>query len=437
MNKKIGARIIVEFFILLIGLTVLAFSVSPKIQSDGQVRYEAVTSLLNGDVPKIKYSLVQPVLTLPLAQLAKYMGWDLKRTVSYFNLLAFYFIGSLIFILIIDVYGLSIALKAFILLLSSSMLPYHLEQYFGEVISSLLVVAGFLFAVKNSKITYLFLALGVANTPAILVPTGLVSILLIKKNPIVFKGVLFAIVLIVLENYLKFGGISNSPYQSAAEKGFKTMLPYSGLPSFSYPIFFGILSILLSFGKGILFYIPGLFLFVKNKILSYLGVKNIYGVAILFFTIGLILIYSKWWAWYGGNFWGPRFFLILTFPASLALAALLSIKKRVPESILMIFVLTLSTWVGIDGNVFAQKNMEQCWANNYYLESLCWYVPSFSALWRPFVVMDTQHILEAVINSKMHFFVLWQVFVWGYLVLYGVYGIFVKALLDNLLVENE
>jgi hypothetical protein len=42
--------------------------------------------------------------------------------------------------------------------------------------------------------------------------------------------------------------------------------------------------------------------------------------------------------------------------------------------------------VAIDGVAFNQSQLGVCRENRYALEFLCWYVPEFSVLWRPFVV---------------------------------------------------
>jgi hypothetical protein len=57
--------------------------------------------------------------------------------------------------------------------------------------------------------------------------------------------------------------------------------------------------------------------------------------------------------------------------------------------------------------------MDQCWQNNYALESLCWYVPEYSALWRPLVTGETYMIL----NYERAPFAIWQVLVLVYLVI--------------------
>ena len=46
--------------------------------------------------------------------------------------------------------------------------------------------------------------------------------------------------------YSMIGPLSSSPLYVVA-----TILTYSGRPGFSYPLFFGVLSVLFSFGKGL------------------------------------------------------------------------------------------------------------------------------------------------------------------------------------------
>ena len=48
--------------------------------------------------------------------------------------------------------------------------------------------------------------------------------------------------------------------------GIKTIMPYSGRPGFSYPFLFGLLSILFSFGNGLLFFTPGLLLPIRKTL---------------------------------------------------------------------------------------------------------------------------------------------------------------------------
>ena len=82
---------------------------------------------------------------------------------------------------------------------------------------------------------------------------------------------------------------------------------------------------------------------------------------------------------------------------------------------LTLLVLPLSAWVGINGAVFGQQSMQTCWENNYQLEFLCWYVPEFSALWRPFVTQSLPDMFATIWQSEERLFALWQMAVWAYL----------------------
>ena len=105
-------------------------------------------------------------------------------------------------------------------------------------------------------------------------------------------------------------------------------------------------------------------------------------------VVGLVLVYARWWAWYGGAVWGPRFFLFASLPAALVLARWTA-RADAHSTWANAFVLTavaLSCWVGASGVVFQGHGSERLWANDFELEYLNWYVPEYSVLWLPFVV---------------------------------------------------
>jgi hypothetical protein len=164
------------------------------------------------------------------------------------------------------------------------------------------------------------------------------------------------------------------------------MMPYSGRPGFSYPMVFGLLAETLSFGIGLLFFAPGL-LFVPYvwKTITNSTVKRIFSLWILYF-VTLVLLYSKWAAWYGGWFWGPRYLLFASIPASFTLAyTLMNIKGTLKLKTIALAIAAWSLWVGANGIVFGQNGLDICTINNYALEHLCWFVPEFSVLFHPFV----------------------------------------------------
>jgi hypothetical protein len=108
------------------------------------------------------------------------------------------------------------------------------------------------------------------------------------------------------------------------------------------------------------------------------------------FVVGLILVYSNWWAWNGAVFWGPRFFLFVSIPASFALAVRIIQYKEASLGInlLTLVVFCLSAWVSVDGAVFQWfvTYTPICVAHAFAWNLLCWYTPEYSPLWLPFVV---------------------------------------------------
>jgi hypothetical protein len=99
----------------------------------------------------------------------------------------------------------------------------------------------------------------------------------------------------------------------------------------------------------------------------------------------MVAVYCRWWAWYGGIFYGPRFFLFASVPASLAIAARLCTGARSLTGVaLSIAALALSLWVGFTSSMGVPVP-SICAEDNYALEHLCWYTPEFSSLWRPLI----------------------------------------------------
>src|SRR6185437_9984369 len=97
------------------------------------------------------------------------------------------------------------------------------------------------------------------------------------------------------------------------------------------------------------FFTPGLFLPVRRYLLAQ-GNENgprLYTLYLLWlaFVGGMLLVYAHWWAWYGGWFWGPRFFLFASLPAALALAVRLHARNAgLGANLLTLGALALSFW---------------------------------------------------------------------------------------------
>jgi hypothetical protein len=228
------------------------------------------------------------------------------------------------------------------------------------------------------------LCLGVINSPPLLLALVLVAFTLAWNERKAWYLVLpvVTVLAIMLDAWIRRGSPLSTGYD--AEVGFKTVMPYSGLPGFTYPFVLGALSSVFSFGKGLLFFAPGLFLDVGA--IEDEPLRRLHRLLLLF-VAGMVAFYAKWFAWYGGWFWGPRFLLLASVPASLGIALCLRERNAsVVKRLLVLGVLLLSAWVGIDGAVFGLEGLAKIGtANNYALEGLTWYVPEFSPLWYPFI----------------------------------------------------
>ena len=209
------------------------------------------------------------------------------------------------------------------------------------------------------------------------------------------------------ESWLRRGGPFVTGYEG--NRGAETVLPFSSQPGFSYPFVLGILSILFSFGKGVFLFAPGLLL-VPRRIAERAGAARAALMLWSLFLAGLVAVYSKWWAWYGGVFWGPRFFLFASIPASLALASW-SMAHSGPRwrPWLASVAILWSCWVGVNGLVYRNYALDVCTSDHYTLEFLCWYVPEFSTLFGPLTLSRDVGTMNVVLLSYFAVVGLWLV----------------------------
>jgi len=388
-----------DAWLIAAGAALLFFVLPHDIQSDGRVRYYALAELIEwGDVSSVPYSLVGPLASAPLYFLGRVWlspEWWCAR----FNTIVF--IGG-----IVAAYRLmrgradpKLARTFLLLLAAASMFPYHLEGYFAEVFTAVLAGVGLLAVAAGHPIAgWTAAAIGVANTPATLAALAPAAAWHAWRTRRARHLVPIAAAagLIMLESWLRRG----SPFASGYEgnHGDTTVLTYSGRPGFSYPIFFGLLSVLFSFGKGLVFYAPACVLAIRDRFRGAGETLARAGWLWIAFLAGMIAIYSKWWAWYGGLFWGPRFFLFASIPASLALATRIYEPNRLRTAPLgaTLGVLTLSAWVAIAGVVFDLAGLGTCRDPAY--EWLCLYVPEYSPLWRPFVELTRPSASAAIVG---------------------------------------
>ena len=405
-----------ETALVLLGLLAFLLLFSHDTGGDGWVRFSALSALLtDGKMPNIKYSMVGPFFSIPFWYLGKVyqtpFWWATRYNVFVFGggMLAIYW-------LLKDRVSHALLRKFFLLLVVASMFSYHLFFYYGEVFTAVFVAVGSVAIVAGPAFAgWCAIILGVVNTPAAIV--GLILLtgkhMLEKRYVRYILAVVATGALIMLESWIFRGSPFANGY--AGNYGFRTIMPYSGRPGFSNPFFFGLLSLLFSFGKGIFFFAPGLLLPIRRTLRKVREETQVDLFAIymlwISFLIGLLLVYSSWWAWHGGWFWGPRFLLIASIPASFALAVRLQWRdSSLLVNVVTILVLALSVWVGIDGAVYGDGALQNiCLANHAYLETpLCYYTPEFSVLWHPFVVHQP-------VDHRQLLYMLYSLFVGVYL----------------------
>lgn len=380
-----------ECVLLALGLLLL-WRGPHQLTGDGQLRFESVKALLATGKPQpMPYSLIGPLgaaLFWRLSQSADdFHGWCAR-----YNFFLFILGLAALAAILWRPLGAATMRRFLLLLVFGSMFPRHVQDFYGEVFTAVLVGAG-LAAVAGGRTgwPWLLVLAGTTNTPASLPALGLVSLerSVVSRRLRYLALVLAGAALITGENWLRRGNPFATGYED--NRGFENLLPYSGLPGFSYPLFFGLLSALFSFGKGVVFFAPGLCVGIPTLANPRQSVATTYRLWLIF-LVGLILVYARWWSWYGGWFWGPRFFLFASLPASLALA--LRLERPTANSLVLnvalLGALGLSFWVGANGLVFDQASFERFLDQRRLgfvaVEYFFWYVPECSALWIPFVV---------------------------------------------------
>ncbi len=365
------------------------------IYGDGVLRFQELSDLLqHGQVLNTKYSLVGPFFSAPLwllGQVVETSAWWCER----YNVLvlAAGALGSY-FILRRRLAGTLIR-RFILILLTASMFPNHLMWYYGEVFTAIGVGVGLAAVVFGPALGgWIAVTLGVANTPATLVGLGLVAL----KRALDRRRILYLLLplapalLIMVENWLKRGNPLSFRYEAG----------------FTYPWLFGVLSILFSLGEGLIFFAPGLLLWLRPRRADEIAenggevtgdasrkLGNLYGLWLAYLA-GMIAIYAGWYDWSGAWFWGPRFFLFASLPASLALALALGRagKRSLGANLLTLGVLLLSCWVGLNGAIFGTTSLSagfQGYACHFsttfnWRDNLCYFAPELSVLWQPFVV---------------------------------------------------
>lgn len=380
----------VETGLIVVGFAAM-FLLLPRLEwGDGSIRYFQLTGLLaQGTVPEAKYSMIGPLFSVPLWLIGKMVGAQEWWTLRYNALLL---VGGVAFVwfALRDRLPRPLLRRFILLLVFASMFAHHQLGYNGELFTAILVLIGTVALVGGKAWPgWLTVAIGVVNTPAALPAMALMVAKWIWNDRRLrwALAVCAAVALVMAEAWLRRGSPFATGYE-ADNQGRRTVMPYSGLPGFSYPLFFGMLSLIFSFGKGLLFFAPGLFLPVRQRLGDLPVGQQLYDLW-LAFVIGLLLLYAMYWSWSGSSFWGPRYLLFAAVPAAFALAVrCYRPGASAVADLVTVLALGLSVWAGLNGAVFGDVDVPKvCWPDGagHYEAPICFYTPEFSALWHPFV----------------------------------------------------
>lgn len=357
---------------------------------DASVRFQDMCRMLNGYKTEEKFSMVGPLCATPLYYFGQEMG-DIERWVWYFNRICLLGVCAGFWWLFRPILTATERARLIVALCLSSMIPHHMQFFNGEVFTSIAVAFGLAAVVMRRAWWGMPLAImGTVNLPGTVFGLGTATLVLVvyTRRLRFLAAAPIAFGLWLLENYIRRGDAWFTGYDG--EHGTKTVLPYSGQWEFSYPLFFGLLSVLFSFGKGLIFFMPALFLTFPTAPdrpkEEETQLKWVYRVW-LGYMAGVVLVYSKWWCWSGGWFWGPRFFLFGCFIAALVTARRTVNAERhsTLANLVMLVVLLLGAWVALNGLSYQQTGLNRYVADGNALEFVVWYVPECSALWWPFV----------------------------------------------------
>lgn len=361
----------------------LLFAAVPHgLYGDGYVRYQKIDTLLRyGTLGSERYSYIGPLAAAPLWLFGDSRMWWVAR----FNLLVLAAGAALAWTVLRPAMTRPERAAFVLLLLATGMMPNAARDFYGELFSAVTVGAGLmLVSVAGRRSGWIAVVAGVANMPPSGVGLLLVAVWRFWRTRRYDGAVALAAAaaLVLIENAIVRGAPFDAGY--AQDRGAITVLPFSGMPGFSYPFLLGVLSLLFSFGKGLLFFAPGLLLVAgvrreRPQLASFLELS-------IAFLCGLVIVYAQWWAWYGGWKWGPRFLLFAVYPSAIALAVTLNTAATWQRAAAAVALTCWTVWVGVSGAVFDLDGLDVCIANGYALEHLCWFVPDFSPLLRPLVI---------------------------------------------------
>jgi hypothetical protein len=298
-------------------------------------------------------SLLLPAISVPFYFAAILLSMDALLLVTLFvNSVIISLTGLVIFAFALDLYGSRrIAFIVGLIFVGCSfILPYN-NSLFPQPIQALCIISGifFLYKARHHHSSYLcqfskgnfnrstgyvwtilsasFFGLSIVASPVsgLFIPAYIIcSLIYLRRNRrllICFVvSLVILLILIAILNYFRFGSLSEFGYGSQYG-AFTLNMEWQGL-----------LGLLLSPGKGVIFYFPAIVLlpfalkysFRHEICLSFL---TMYIFATLWFYFGTLLVNGESRSWSGAIAWGPRYLIPILPLVAIVLGSLLKYPK--------------------------------------------------------------------------------------------------------------
>jgi hypothetical protein len=281
------------------------------------------------NTPYSNYGIGMSLVFAPLYKLGQALGVDGVRLMNLAGPLLFAATCAVVIQMLRrrNIHGRGIAITALVCVAGTPMLAYAITDFAEPGVALSVALGVFALDALGRGARFASLGAGAATGLAILFRAD--SVLLIAA-PVV--GAVFALGVSRWRDLTLFasgcapflaiwGAYNAARFDGPLDAG------YHGQP-FSHPFTEGVYGLTLSPGRGVFVYAP--IVLVAIAITSFLGREH--RVLAIFAATLLILrvvFYARWWAWYGGAVWGPRF-LLPVLPAFAPLVA--SWLERHPRS---------------------------------------------------------------------------------------------------------
>lgn len=378
-----------RFTAALVAIALAGFLLLPQqIRGDDAVRVRMLQQMAEGIKPESKFSFIQPAVSTPLFWVFDHLGFGV-------------FAVTLVPVVWMTVWSVTtwrvLAARrsaAFahhtVVLTIVSLLGAYLVGFGSDVFTALGMSGGLICGLmanrRGSRVAaWAIFVVAAANTPTMVAAAAVIALYLVLSSRTLRYALLPVCVLaaMVVESTLVTGHLSWTRYSDAQEFGNVQLLPWGDVRGFGWPMWSGVVAILFSFGRGLVFYVPLLWNAPMRGGGPVVRAERSLWAAV----IVLLPIYGTWWAWYGGVSFGPRFFMLAVVPAAMATSAVVcSAHRSTARSLVCLATVLVSLWVAFAGAVFGVTTTAFDWCasgGGFNNEALCLYTPEYSGLWAP------------------------------------------------------